>query len=40
MALRDAQGPSVDAAILEQGRRFAERTVEEIERRVFPIHGV
>ncbi|MDE2860844.1 MAG: acetoin utilization protein AcuC [Chloroflexota bacterium] len=40
IALRDAQGPSVDAAILEQGRRFAESTVEEIERLIFPLHGM
>ena len=39
-ALRDAQGPSVDAAMLENGRRFAERTVGEIQRLIFPAHGL
>ncbi len=38
--LRDPQGPSVDAAMREQARLFAGRTVEEIKRLIFPIHGL
>ena len=39
-ALRDAQGPNVDAAMREQARLFAGRTVEEIKRLIFPTHGL
>ncbi|MFH1560845.1 MAG: acetoin utilization protein AcuC [Chloroflexota bacterium] len=38
--LRDQEGPSVDPGVLNQARRFAEETVREIERRIFPLHGL
>ena len=38
--LRDREAPTIDPGVLAQARRFAEETVEEIERRVFPIHGL
>ena len=39
-ALRDAEGPAVDGAVQVQARRFAEQTVDEIRRRIFPLHGL
>ena len=39
-ALRDAEGPTVDGAVEVQALRFAEQTVDEIRRRIFPLHGL
>jgi acetoin utilization deacetylase AcuC-like enzyme len=38
--LRDQEGPSVDSAVLTQARRFVEETVRDIEKRIFPLHGL
>jgi acetoin utilization protein AcuC len=38
--LRDQVGLAIDSGVLEQARRFAEDTVGEIERRIFPLHGL
>lgn len=38
--LRDREGPSVEAAILEQAQRFDQGSVEEIKRLIFPLHGL
>ena len=38
--LRDTEGPSIDQGMLGQARRFAEESVEEIKRRIFPLHAV
>lgn len=38
--LRDQDGPSVDSGVLTQARLFAEETVRDIEKRIFPLHGL
>ncbi len=38
--LRDSQQPEVRAIVREQARRFAERTVFDVKRMVFPFHGI
>ena len=40
ITLRDAEGPVVDGAVEVQARRFAEQTVGEIQKRIFPLHGL
>ena len=38
--LRDQEGPTEDSGVLTQARIFAEDTVSDIERRIFPLHGL
>jgi len=38
--LRDQEIPTIDPGVLAQARRFAEETVGEIEKRIFPMHGI
>jgi len=38
--LRDQEGPAVDSGVMTKARLFAEETVKDIERRIFPIHNL
>ena len=38
--LRDSQGPEVTASRRAEARRYAEETVRQVQRQVFPLHGV
>ena len=38
--LRDQDIPTIDPGVLAQARRFAEETVGEIEKRIFPMHDI
>ena len=38
--LRDQEGLAVDEGVLTQARLFAEETVRDIEKRIFPLHGL
>jgi acetoin utilization protein AcuC len=38
--LRDQDGPTADPGVLTQARIFAEDTVRDIEKRIFPTHGL
>jgi len=38
--LSDAEGPQIDEGMRKEARRFAEKSVLDIQRTVFPIHGL
>lgn len=38
--LRDEEAPTVETAVRREAQRFAQRTVEDVKRYVFPIHGL
>jgi UDP-N-acetylmuramyl tripeptide synthase len=38
--LRDPEPPQVDSQMRDQARRYAEQTVAEVKRTIFPRHGL